>query len=202
MKDIWLVLAIVGMGADWVVVWQGGGKIKYVTKPLALITLMIWFGTGYRSDGLMTWFGLGLAFSLIGDILLLFSYRYFIHGLGAFLLTHVFYAAELTCCLPAVTRPFWILLGAVICLWGMILVALEQGISACPILNFEDDKLRRVLNIPDKYDIAIVLVLGFPDESPVLEVATESIVRWVDNEGVYHIPKRELKNIIHRNGFL
>jgi uncharacterized membrane protein YhhN len=130
--DIWLVLALVGMGADWVVVWQGGGKIQYVTKPLALITLMIWFGTGYRSGGLMTWFGLGLAFSLIGDVLLLFSYRYFIHGLGAFLLTHVFYAAGLTCCLPAVTRPFWVLLSGVICLWGLILIALEKRLLNNP----------------------------------------------------------------------
>ncbi len=84
----------------------------------------------------------------------------------------------------------------------MLLVALEQGIGACPILNFRKDELRRVLNIPDKYDIAMVLALGFPDESPVLEVATDSIKRWVDSEGVRHIPKRELKDIIHRNRFL
>jgi uncharacterized membrane protein YhhN len=126
--DIWLVLALVGMGADWMVVWQGGGKNQYVTKPLALITLMIWFGTGYRSGGLMTWFGLGLAFSLIGDVLLLFSYRYFIHGLGVFFLTHVFYVAGLTCCLPEITRPFWVLLGAVGLLWGTILYALEKSL--------------------------------------------------------------------------
>jgi alkenylglycerophosphocholine hydrolase len=120
------------MGVDWAVVWKGWGKIKYVTKPLALVFLMMWFGSSYRSGWLMVWFGLGLIFSLIGDVLLLFSYRYFIHGLGAFLLTHMFYLFGLTCCLPAVTRPFWFLLGAVICLWGTILFALEKNLLNNP----------------------------------------------------------------------
>ena len=82
---------------------------------------------------------------------------------------------------------------------NMILVALEQGIGSCAITSFKQGKLRQVLNIPDKYEIALVLVLGFPDESPVLEVATDSIKRWVDSEGVRHIPKRKLEHIIHRN---
>ena len=84
---------------------------------------------------------------------------------------------------------------------NMILVALEQGIGSCAITSFKQGKLRQVLNIPDKYEVAMVLALGFPDESPVLEVATDSIKRWVDSDGVRHIPKRELKDIIHRNRF-
>lgn len=84
---------------------------------------------------------------------------------------------------------------------NMILVALEEGIGSCPITSFIPEKLRQVLNIPDKYEIAMVLALGFPDESPVLEVATNSIERWVDSEGVRHIPKRKLKDITHRNRF-
>ena len=84
---------------------------------------------------------------------------------------------------------------------NVILVALEQGIGACPILSFKEDELKPILNIPDNYEVALVLALGFPDESPVVEVFTDSIERWVDNEGVRHIPKRELKDIIHRNRF-
>ncbi|MDI6815199.1 MAG: nitroreductase family protein, partial [Dehalococcoidales bacterium] len=84
---------------------------------------------------------------------------------------------------------------------NMILVALELGIGSCAITSFKQGKLRQVLNIPDKYEIALVLALGFPDESPVLEVATDSIKRWVDSEGVPHIPKRKLEDIIHRINF-
>ncbi len=84
---------------------------------------------------------------------------------------------------------------------NMILVALAEGIGSCAITGFKQGKLRRVLNIPDKYEIAMVLALGFPDESPVLEVATDSVKRRLDSEGVRHIPKRKLRDIIHRNRF-
>jgi len=84
---------------------------------------------------------------------------------------------------------------------NMILVALEEGIGSCPVTSFIPNMLRQVLNIPDKYEIAMVLALGFPGESPVLEVATDSIKRWFDDGDVLHVPKRELKDITHRNRF-
>ena len=84
---------------------------------------------------------------------------------------------------------------------NMILVALEQGIGTCPILSFEESELKPVLNIPDKYDIALVLALGYPDEAPVLEVSTGSVEYWVDSQGVRHVPKRKLEDITHRNRF-
>ncbi len=84
---------------------------------------------------------------------------------------------------------------------NMVLVALEQGLGSCIMTSFDQNKLRQVLNIPHKYDIAMVLALGFPDESPVIEEATDSIKRWVDSQGVRHIPKRKLEDITHRNRF-
>jgi len=84
---------------------------------------------------------------------------------------------------------------------NMILVALEQGIGICPMLSFKQTELKQVLNIPDNYEIALVLALGYPDESPVLEVATDSVKYWIDSKGVRHVPKRELRDIIHRNKF-
>jgi nitroreductase len=84
---------------------------------------------------------------------------------------------------------------------NIILVALEQGVGACPILAFDEDELKLVLNIPDDYAIALVLVLGYPDESPVQEVSTGPIKYWVDSQGVRHVPKRKPEDIIHRNKF-
>ncbi len=85
---------------------------------------------------------------------------------------------------------------------NMVLVALEQGLGSCIMTSIDQDKLRQVLNIPTKYEIAMMLALGFPDESPVVEVATNSIERWIDSQGVRHIPKRKLEDITHRNRFL
>ena len=84
---------------------------------------------------------------------------------------------------------------------NMVLVALEQGLGSCVISGIDRNRLRQVLNIPPKYEITIMLALGFADESPVLEVATGSVERWLDDKGVRHVPKRKLENVIHRNRF-
>jgi nitroreductase len=84
---------------------------------------------------------------------------------------------------------------------NIILVAFEQGVGACPALMFQADKLRQFLNIPDSRDIALVVAMGYPDEAPVTEVATDSVKMWVDSQGVRHVPKRKLEDIAHRNKF-
>jgi len=82
-----------------------------------------------------------------------------------------------------------------------ILVALEQGVGACPMLSFEENDLKQLLNIPAKYDVAMLVALGYPDESPVAEESTGSVERWVDSQGVRHVPKRKLEDILHHNKF-
>jgi len=84
---------------------------------------------------------------------------------------------------------------------NMVLVALEQGIGTCVILSYQESKFKQILNIPDKYEIAMMLALGFPDETPIVEAATDSVKLWIDSQGRRHIPKRELKNILHHNRF-
>jgi nitroreductase len=84
---------------------------------------------------------------------------------------------------------------------NIILTALEQGIGACPILMFHEADLKLLLEIPEGYDIALVIAMGYPDESPVADVAGESLNIYVDDKGVRHVPKRQLKDIIHHNRF-
>lgn len=84
---------------------------------------------------------------------------------------------------------------------NIILVAYEQGLGACPILMFHENNLKPILNIPDTHDIALVIAMGYPDESPMAEVATDSTDGWVDDKLVRHVPKRKLEDIIHRNRF-
>ena len=82
---------------------------------------------------------------------------------------------------------------------NMMLVAFEEGVGSCWLGSCVEAELKKILNIPDKYEVASVLALGYPDESPVLDPATDTMKTWVDNEGVRHVPKRELKDIMHRN---
>ena len=84
---------------------------------------------------------------------------------------------------------------------NMILVALEEGVGSCCIYNINRDGLRELLNVPEDYIISLVLPLGYPDESPVVEEFTGSPKYWKDKDNVLHVPKRGLKDILHRNKF-
>jgi len=84
---------------------------------------------------------------------------------------------------------------------NIILVALEEGIGSCPIASVDRDKLKRILDIPDNYEIPLVLALGYPDESPVEEPFDGSVKYWKDEDGVLHVPKKKLEQILHWNAF-
>ena len=84
---------------------------------------------------------------------------------------------------------------------NMILVALEEGIGSCCIGGININRLSELLNIPEDYIISLVLALGYPDESPVVEEFRESPKYWKDKDNVLHVPKRGLKEILHRNNF-
>ena len=82
---------------------------------------------------------------------------------------------------------------------NILLVALEEGLGTCTLMSFAARELKPVLNIPDQYEVALAIALGYPDESPVVETATDSVKRWADSQGVSHVPKRKLEDILHRN---
>lgn len=44
----------------------------------------------------------------------------------------------------------------------MTLVAVEEGLGTCWIGAFYQDKVRKILNIPEKYKVVALLPLGFP----------------------------------------
>jgi alkenylglycerophosphocholine hydrolase len=76
---------------DWVATGLHWKVVRYFTKPGALLALLVWFVQAGRMEGPLLWFGIGLLFSLIGDILLMLPPNFFIGGLIAFLMAHVFY---------------------------------------------------------------------------------------------------------------
>ncbi len=84
---------------------------------------------------------------------------------------------------------------------NIMLTALEQGLGCCPILMFREKDLKLILEIPDDYDIGLVIAMGYPDESPVADELKDSTNIYVDEKNVRHVPKRKLADIIHRNGF-
>jgi len=58
--------------------------------------------------------------------------------------------------------------------------------------------LRDILSIPSRFKILLVLAVGKPKEQVLLEtVGPDGNIRyWRDDEGVHHVPKRKLDDII------
>jgi nitroreductase len=84
---------------------------------------------------------------------------------------------------------------------NMALVALEEGVGTCIMTGIDKKRVGEIIKAPAKYEVAAMLALGYPDEKIVLETTFHSVKRWVDEQGVRHIPKRRLEDIIHYNRF-
>jgi nitroreductase len=81
---------------------------------------------------------------------------------------------------------------------SMLLGAREKGLAGCMINSIRRKTLRAVLNIEAHLKILLVLAIGKPKEETVIETvgADGSIYYWRDAEGVHHVPKRPLPEII------
>jgi len=81
---------------------------------------------------------------------------------------------------------------------SILLGATENGLGGCMIANIRKEDLRKSLNIPERYEILLVLALGRPREKAVVEeVGSDGDTKyWRDSEGVHHVPKRPLDEII------
>lgn len=79
---------------------------------------------------------------------------------------------------------------------NIILAALEEGIGSCWIASIDREAVRNMLIIPDRYVINTVIALGYPSEKPVTEDENGSIRYYKDENGILHVPKRKLDDII------
>ena len=81
---------------------------------------------------------------------------------------------------------------------SILLGARAQDLGGCLLGSIQRDRLRELLRIPEKLDILLVIALGRPKETVVLEEVAPGgdIKYWRDDQGVHHVPKRRLEDII------
>ncbi len=81
---------------------------------------------------------------------------------------------------------------------SILLGATEKGLGGCILASIQRDRLRDALEIDERYQIELVLALGKPRETVVLDpVGSEGDIKyWRDADGVHHVPKRALDEII------
>jgi nitroreductase len=84
---------------------------------------------------------------------------------------------------------------------NILLTAMEEGIATCWLGAIDRDKLRQILGVPEYCAIDSVVALGYPNEKSVVEETDETIKYWKDDTGLFHVPKRKLHTILHKNKY-
>ncbi len=81
---------------------------------------------------------------------------------------------------------------------SILLAAVERGLGGCMVGSIDREGLRHRLNIPGFLDILLVLALGKPGETVVLEDgrSPDAVPYWRDPQGTHHVPKRQLEEVL------
>lgn len=80
----------------------------------------------------------------------------------------------------------------------ILLAAVERNMGGCMIGSIDREGLGNALDIPDHLEVLLVVALGTPAERIVLHDGTSPDERpyWRDEEGLHHVPKRSLDEVL------
>jgi nitroreductase len=81
---------------------------------------------------------------------------------------------------------------------SILLGATEKGLGGCMIATIRKPELSRALAIPEHFEVLLVLAIGKPAETVVIEPISPGgdIKYWRDAQGVHHVPKRSLDELV------
>ena len=118
---LWLCLALVAAGADWLAVYHDNRRLEFIAKPLTMVLLIgAAVAIDPRDAATRYWFVVALLLSLAGDVLLMLRRdTLFVAGLGAFLLAHVAYVIGL---LTSGVHAGGLVVGLVLAVAGFVLI--------------------------------------------------------------------------------
>ena len=86
-----LLLAVALAILNWLAVARKWKLVEYVSKPAVTLALLAWLWQTGKMHGPLTWFAVGAALSVAGDVFLMVPRDLFIAGLAAFFLAQLAY---------------------------------------------------------------------------------------------------------------
>lgn len=115
--NILLIASFIFAGLEALALQKNWFKLEVVAKPAVMLCLFLWLFTTVGLQDALLWFGMGILFSMLGDVLLMISLdRLFLYGLVAFLLAHVFYIVGFNIPIPELSA--WSVILAILIGWG------------------------------------------------------------------------------------
>jgi nitroreductase len=80
---------------------------------------------------------------------------------------------------------------------SIMLGAAEAGLGGCMIASIKKEQLRNELNIPEQFEVLLILALGKPVENVIIDEIKDGDVKyWRDAGNNHHVPKRPLDELI------
>ncbi len=120
------------MVINWLAVWFGWRAANFISKPCIILALLGWFfsAIGFSSPAL--WFGIGLIFALLGDMLLMFKGKGFLFGMAAFMGTHIAYSFGFNQGFFRMDAPVFATAMVIFSLWILVFTSLRKGARTNP----------------------------------------------------------------------
>jgi nitroreductase len=80
------------------------------------------------------------------------------------------------------------------------MVAHAQSLGSCILGAIDRPRLREILGIPQQLEIVLAVAIGYAAEAPTIDKVKDGNTRyWLDDDGVLHVPKRSLEEIVQWN---
>ena len=81
---------------------------------------------------------------------------------------------------------------------SIVFGAAEKDLATCILAAIDRKKLCQNLNIPDRYEVLLVVALGKGKENIQIDPVGQDgdIKYWRDKNGTHHVPKRSLDSMI------
>lgn len=80
------------------------------------------------------------------------------------------------------------------------MVAHDHSLGSCMLGAIDRPRLREILGIPQRFEIVLVVAIGYPAEAPTVDKVKDGSTKyWLDDSGVLHVPKRSIEEIVRWN---
>ncbi|NIQ07753.1 MAG: nitroreductase [Candidatus Korarchaeota archaeon] len=84
---------------------------------------------------------------------------------------------------------------------NICLSAVANGLGTCLVGAIDRKRIRSILNVPETKRIDLAIAIGYPAHESTVDEAEGDIKYWMDEQGKFHVPKRTLEQLLHRNRF-